>query len=187
MAEIDLFKDTFLKYNSDKSGYHTYEKVYGTLFDNRESVKNILEVGIHMGASLRAWKELFKNANIIGLENNPERFFSEPRIHSMYIDQSIQSTFDDFKNVMRYMQFDFIIDDGCHYLDETILTFKNLLPLLNVNGWFIVEDIREEFLEYWYDIANGLDSNYKWEFHNMNDLSKTNLNDNIIFSVKRAS
>ena len=187
MAELNLFKEVFQKYNSDKTGYHTYEQVYGSLFDDRSLVKNVLEVGIHLGASLRAWKDLFPNANIIGLENNIERFFTEQRIHSMYVDQSIMQTFTDFKSVMRGTKFDFIVDDGCHYLQETKDTFFQLLPLLEINGWFIVEDIREEFEPEWISIANNLGDNYEYKIHNMNDLAKTNSRDNIIMSVKRIS
>lgn len=187
MAEVKLFKDVFIKYESDKSGYHTYENIYGNLFEDRSTVNNILEVGIHLGASLRAWKELFPNANIIGLENNIERFFTEERITSMYVDQSIIKTFDDFKSVMRGTEFDFIVDDGCHYLQETKDTFKQLLPLLKVGGWFVVEDIREEFEEEWLSIANNLDDRYLYKLSNMNNLNETNGRDNIILSVKRIS
>lgn len=184
---IELFEKTFLKYESDKSGYHSYEKIYSTLFNNRENVKNILEVGIHLGGSLRAWKELFINSNIIGLDNNVERFFSEPRIYSMYLDQSVESTFDQFKSAVRGTEFDLIIDDGCHYLNETILTFKKLLPLLSDKGYFVVEDIQEKFISYWEDIKKELPKNYSVNIYNMNDLRKTNLNDNIMFVVRRES
>lgn len=189
MAEVSLFKDVFTKYESDKSGYHTYENVYGNLFEDRSAVNNILEVGIHLGASLRAWKELFPNANIIGLENNVERFFTETRIHSMYLDQSIPSTFSNFKSIMRGTQFDFIVDDGCHYKNETIATFWELLPKLNVNGYFIVEDIPEEYLLEWNSICKQLDqdNSFKCEIVNMNHLAKTNNKDNIIFKIKRIS
>ena len=185
MAEIEVFKKVFKKYNSDKTGYHTYENVYGTLFADRNTVKNVLEVGIHLGASLRAWKELFPNANIIGLENNIERFFTEDRIHSMYVDQSILKTFVDFKSVMRGTSFDFIVDDGCHYFQETKDTFRELLPLLEIDGWFVVEDIREEFEEEWLSIAKSLGDSYTYSLNNMNDLNETNGRDNITLSVRR--
>ena len=185
MVEIELFKNTFLKYDSDKSGYHSYELVYGTLFNNRESVKNVLEVGIHLGSSLKAWKELFPNANIIGLENNIERFFTETRIQSMYLDQSVSKTFEDFKSVMRGTEFCFIVDDGCHYLQETKDTFKQLLPLLKLNGWYVVEDIREEFEEEWRSIGDALNDSYDYFFFNMNHISETNEKDNIALAVKR--
>jgi len=187
MAEVELFKKIFEKYNSDKTGYHTYENIYGTLFDDRSLVKNVLEIGIHFGASLRAWKELFPNANIIGLENNIERFFTENRIHSMYVDQSIIQTFTDFKSVMRGTKFDFIVDDGSHYLQETKNTFYELLPMLELNGWYVIEDIREEFEEEWLQIANSLSDSYTYKLDNMNNFVETNGRDNITLSIRRVA
>lgn len=185
MDQVELFKETFLKYESDKSGYHSYESVYSSLFDDRPSVKNILEVGIHLGGSLKAWKELFINSNIVGLDNNTERFFNEPRIYSMYLDQSLDSSFKEFKSVFRETYFDLIIDDGCHYLSETLKTFEELLPLLSLNGYFIVEDIPEENISHWENIANNLPDRYYYKIYNMNSLAKTDLNDNIIFLIRR--
>lgn len=187
MVEINIFAKTFKKYETDKTGYHTYENVYLSLFKDRESVKNILEVGIYMGASLRAWKELFPKANIIGLDYNVENFFSEERITSMYIDQLIMQTFSDFKSVMRNTEFDLIIDDGCHGKEETINTFWQLLPKLSINGFFIVEDIREEYLFEWENICKkiNLDESFDCEIINMNDIAKTMYEDNIVFKLKR--
>lgn len=182
---VKLFSDTFLKYGSDKSGYHTYETVYSNLFDNPSIIENVLEMGIHLGGSLRAWKELFPSAKVVGLENNPERFFTEDRITSFYVDQSIEETFDNFINFIDGRMFDFIIDDGSHYLEETKRTFRKLLPTLQVGGWFIVEDIKAEFEEKWEEIANALPHKYLWYLINMNDLAKTRSKDNIVLAVRR--
>ena len=105
----------------------------------------------------------------------------------MYLDQSVESTFDQFKSAVRGTEFDLIIDDGCHYLNETILTFKKLLPILSDKGYFVVEDIQEKFISYWEDIKKELPKNYSVNIYNMNDLRKTNLNDNIMFVVRRES
>ena len=185
--ESDLFRDTFLKYQSDKSGYHNYHELYSALYKNRDGVVNVLEMGIHMGASLRAWRELFPNANVIGLENNINRFFSEKRILSMYVDQSLLHTFDMFLSVMMGTEFDFIVDDGSHYLQETKNTFYKLLPVLKIGGWFVVEDIKSEFENEWETISDQLPNNYERFLINMNSLAKTNSNDNIMLAVKRIS
>jgi len=182
-----LFEKTFLDFNSDKSGYHNYHVIYERLFSNREEVQNVLEMGIHMGASLKAWKKLFPKANIIGLENNQERFFTEDRILSMYVDQSILSTFDSFNSLMRGTEFEFIVDDGSHFLQETKNTFNKLLPALKINGWFVVEDIRKEFESEWENISNSLPNNYKSFLINMTHLAKTNGEDNIVLVVRRIS
>ena len=184
---VKLFADTFLKHGSDKTGYHNYETVYSNLFSNLKSVTEVLEMGIHMGASLRAWKDIFSNAKVVGLEYNPERFFTEDRITSFYVDQTKEHTFDNFINFVGDRKFNFIVDDGSHYLEETKRTFIKLLPLLEVNGWFVVEDIRAEFEENWLDLAQELPTNYEWYLINMNELATTNGADNIVLAVKRLS
>jgi hypothetical protein len=183
----DLFEKTFLEFSSDKSGYHNYHLIYERLFPEVDKISNVLEMGIHLGSSLRAWKKIFSEANIIGLENNIDRFFTEARILSMYVDQSILQTFDNFKSLMRGTEFDFIIDDGSHYLQETKNTFYNLLPSLKVGGWFVIEDIRWDFEQNWADIANNLGSNYKAFLINMTDMVQTTSNDNIVLAIKRIS
>lgn len=59
------------------------------------------------------------------------------------------------------------------------------MPLLEINGWFIVEDIREEFEEEWLSIAKSLGDSYTYSLNNMNDLNETNGRDNITLSVRR--
>jgi hypothetical protein len=185
--KVKLFADTFTKYGSDKTGYHNYELVYSALFNDESNINNVIEMGIHMGASLRAWKDIFYNADIIGLENNLERFITEDRITSFYVDQTNEETFDKFIDFVQDKKFEFIVDDGSHYFEETKRTFTRLLPLLDLNGWFIVEDIRLEFEELWLDIAKDLPTNYQWYLINLNDLAKTNGEDNIILAVRRIS
>lgn len=185
LDSVKLFGDTFTKYGSDKTGYHNYEVIYSALFDNLDKVNSVLEMGIHMGSSLRAWKEIFANAKVVGLEYNVERFFTEDRITSFYVDQTKEDTFNNFINFTEGKQFDFIVDDGCHWFEETKRTFIKLLPLLKVNGWFVVEDIRLEFEEMWLDIAQQLPANYEWYLVNLNDLAKTNGDDNIVLAVRR--
>jgi demethylmacrocin O-methyltransferase len=181
---LEIFEDAFKKYNTDKFGYHTYSSVYASLFDKLEDVKDILEMGIHLGASLRAWRDIFPNAKVVGLENNTQRFFTEERITSFYVDQAIDETFENFINFIEGRQFEFIVDDGSHLLRETHNTFVHLLPLLKVDGWFVVEDIKSEYKSIWNDIASSLDDNYIWEIIDMNDLANTN-GDNILLVVKR--
>lgn len=183
--KVKLFRDTFIKYGSDKTGYHNYEVIYSALFDDESKLSNIIEMGIHTGASLRAWKEIFYNAEVIGLENNLERFITEKRITSIFVDQTSEKTFDDFIEFVGDKKFEFIVDDGSHYFEETKRTFNRLLPVLDINGWFVVEDISLEFEELWLDIAQELPANYEWYLINLNDLAQTDVEDNIVLTVRR--
>jgi hypothetical protein len=184
---VQLFVNAFLKYGSDKTGYHNYETVYSNLFSDLDSVTDVLEMGIWMGASLRAWRDIFLNANVVGLEYDRQRFITEDRITSFYVDQTKEHTFDDFIDSVKDKKFNFIVDDGSHMLEETKRTFTKLLPLLEINGWFVVEDICLEFEKNWLDIAQELPNNYEWYLINLNHLATTNFADNIVLAVKRLS
>ena len=183
---INDFIEAFTMYGSDKSGFHTYEYVYDNLFEDRSVVSEILEVGIAYGGSARAWKSLFPNAMITGLDNNIDTFFHEDRIVSMFVDQTRGWTFDNFIKIVKDTKYDLIIDDGCHSLNETVLTFRKLLPLLKHGGIFVVEDIREDLLPSWIEIVEELKSHgYKYTLYNMMDKA-TCYDDNIVITVEHS-
>jgi len=149
-------------FNSDKSLYHNYTKLYNCLFNNhRETNIKLLEVGIGTindnisanmfgwklskndyipGNSLRAWREYFINANIYGADIDRDILFNEDRINTFYIDQlNIDN------NIIKNLpMFDIIIDDGLHRDDANLNTFNNLVERLNKGGLYIIEDLRPE-------------------------------------------
>jgi hypothetical protein len=59
--------------------------------------------------------------------------------------------------------------------------------LLKIDGWYVVEDIREEFEEEWRSIGEALNDSYDYFLYNMNNISKNNGKDNIALAVKRIS
>jgi hypothetical protein len=36
------------------------------------------------------------------------------------------------------------VDDGSHFINHQVDTFKALFPFLDIGGWYIIEDIRED-------------------------------------------
>jgi hypothetical protein len=193
-APVDLeeFESIFNDTGSDKSTRHNYHDIYSALFSNRDDVKNILEIGIYLGGSLRSWKHLFNNAQILGLDYDSSFFIEEDRIKSMYVDQRDIRTFYDVYDATDAIMYDFIIDDGCHNPIETLTTFNVTLPWLNVGGWIVIEDIRLVDEELWKKVSNSLPSNYKSFLINMNHLKDMEndpygLKDNIVLVVKRLS
>jgi GR25 family glycosyltransferase involved in LPS biosynthesis len=127
---------------TDKNTYHSYIDVYENLFKNRQlSVKNVLEIGIEKGGSLKLWNDYFVNAKIYGLDiNGPPQFLSKyERIIThkwdAYCDDTIQYFLD------KDIKFDIIIDDGPHSLESMIYSVKNYTKLLATNGILIIEDV----------------------------------------------
>jgi hypothetical protein len=71
---MDQLTKLAVKYKTDKWGKHHYTPVYYDLFkDRRETVKNVIEIGVAEGAGLFMWREFFPNATIYGAEFDKQR------------------------------------------------------------------------------------------------------------------
>ena len=54
---------------TDKNTLHSYLDLYQNLFnDKKYTAKNILEIGIYMGGSIKLWSDFFVNAKIYGID-----------------------------------------------------------------------------------------------------------------------
>ena len=142
-ALIDLFK--VKEYATDKLSRHSYLPVYEELFSKRrESVLNVLEIGIGSGGSLELWHDYFINANIYGIDPNYyiDRLNKFERITQLkddaYDEEFIQKNF-----VKNNISFDIIIDDGPHNKDSQVNAMKLYFPLLSKNGLIIIEDVQD--------------------------------------------
>lgn len=141
------------KYGTDKGGWHlpsphdpchNYTPTYFFLFAERQNeVKNVLEIGIADGRSLRMWRDFFPNAEIIGIDNNSACWFEGRRIRCFTADQG---SADDLNRVLGNTppRFDLIVDDGSHEPAHQIFTARTLLPYLTPDGIYVVEDIEPD-------------------------------------------
>jgi hypothetical protein len=54
---------------TDKNTVHSYLELYQNLLINKkDTAKNVLEVGILKGGSIKLWSDFFINANIYGID-----------------------------------------------------------------------------------------------------------------------
>lgn len=62
MNELDVFA---IKYGTDKSSLqHNYTDIYYRFLNvDRPNIKNVLEIGVYQGNSLRMWRDFFQNAS----------------------------------------------------------------------------------------------------------------------------
>ena len=144
------------KYETDKGGQHlrygggdsdtnhNYTPVYHHLFEeDRMDVRNVLEIGVHAGSSLRMWKEYFPNAMIVGLDTNQECLkHSGDRIKVIMADQNNPEQLR--SAVVAHValeRFDLIVDDGSHVREHQIVSMTTLLPYLADWGYYVIEDI----------------------------------------------
>ena len=142
--DVNIIDTVFNNHQTDKnSSFHNYNRQYKEYLE-KFRYKNIklLEIGVHNGASLRLWRELFPNAtHIVGLDINEYCKQFENLDDAIYVDIGDATNKDFIQNLhQKYGGFDIIIDDGSHRNKDIIQTFELLFPLMNDNGLYIVED-----------------------------------------------
>lgn len=128
--------DYFKFFNCDKSSLaHGYDKFYlNELEKYKNSELNILEFGIHYGASQASFKKYFPKSNIIAVDKNPyvKKFFSK-KIKYLYCDVSNPNSLEQLKNYLNF-KMDVIIDDASHIPEHQLNTFAVMFDLLKNNG-----------------------------------------------------
>jgi 23S rRNA U2552 (ribose-2'-O)-methylase RlmE/FtsJ len=143
-------KKLFIKYNSDKF-HHKYYNVYDVYLEKLKKKKlNILEIGVADGSSVKAWSDYFVNSKIIGIDIK-KIDITKKKLNkkNIFIYQGSQSN-NNFINflIKKYKKFDIIIDDGSHFPNDVIKSFKLLFHALNNNGIYFVEDTQTSYNHY---------------------------------------
>jgi len=142
------------KYGTDKCPQlgHDYTPVYWEVLKNKKYFKKILELGIgsretmqwtpehyQLGASLKMWRDFFPEARIYGVDSSPTCIFEDERIKTFQLNTMKA-------NQMSWLigeigsDINLVIDDGGHSTGIQLRTFRNLMPLLNKDVIYIIED-----------------------------------------------
>jgi hypothetical protein len=125
-------------------GPHSYSNYYFSIFNHfKDNVKLVFECGLgtSYGASLRVWRDYFKNAQIYGADIDKDILFQEDRIKTHYVDQLNTPSIEAMWKKIGMQNFDIIIDDGLHTTDANINLFRNSFNKLKKNGIYIIEDV----------------------------------------------
>ena len=189
-ASIETNQDTqelahlFEKYGSDKSTKHNYHLIYADVLNGkRNDALSIWEIGIGTndpqhpssmgvdgspGASLRAFRDFAPNAHVYGSDNDRGILFTEERIITNFVDQTVPETFTDLALSMPLEKgFDLIIDDGLHTSWANLNTVNFALTHLKPGGSLVVEDILEPYLPWWRVAGELLSRNFTCELVRM--------------------
>ena len=146
MTNVTTLQFLGSKYNTDKydinhthlnkSYLHEYEECFLPM---KDVAKTVFEIGVFNGCSLKMWEEYFQNADIWGLDINPEsnKYYGE-RIKVITGSQVDQSAID---NVAPNQNFDIVIDDGSHLVDHIIESFNLIFPRVKSGGFYVIEDL----------------------------------------------
>jgi len=185
MSLLDLIDNT----RTDKNTVHTYIEIYQNLFQSKkETAKNVLEIGILMGGSIKLWDDYFTNAQVYGLDLLPyDRVWNEIKNkESITLHTSTDAYKKEFvESTLASKKFDILIDDGPHTL-ESMKVFLNIYsPLLAEDGILVIEDIQSW---YWIDVLKESTPDHLKPFIHVYDLRDKKARwDDILFVIDRSA
>ena len=110
---------------------------------------------------MRAWRDYFPNAKIIGIDIDPDVMFTEDRISTYVCDQTSKLSINSFitQANLKPNTVDIIIDDGMHEFKANITLFENTKHLLKDNGIYVIEDFfiinkeQQQFIDYFSNLT----------------------------------
>jgi hypothetical protein len=194
------------KYGSDKGqGAHNYTIYYHELFEKRKGeTLNIFELGLGTnnldvpsnmgsngkpGASLRGWKDYFKNSLVYGADIDKRILFEEENIKTFHCNQKDEKMVKEMwsNEFLGNIEFDIIIEDGLHEFDANLIFLKNSLYKLKDGGVYICEDLKEETVNSFNEIMKDLEqefSNFSFEILQLENPNNI-YNDNNLLVVKK--
>jgi hypothetical protein len=118
--------------------------------------KNItfVEVGVLNGGSLDMWSRYFgPESKIYGIDidrNCLNLKYDNPNIKIMIGDQSSPEFWD--RAIAEIGPIDAIVEDGGHHMNQQIVTFEKVFPVIKTGGVYICEDTHTS---YWDDYSGG--------------------------------
>ena len=147
---MGILTDLTIKYDVDalELGYtQHYEQM---LSEVRNDFTKVLEIGVETGRSHRMWLEYFPNATIYGYDIFK---FGVDEFHRLqkgnpYLDRSVmfegdQSNVEDLNRFKSEHggDFDMIIDDGGHTMEQMQTSLNHLWDSLKPGGVYVIEDL----------------------------------------------
>ena len=133
---------------TDKNTTHSYLPLYQNLLINkRETAKNVLEVGICHGGSIKLWSDFFINANVYGLDimNGNDVWEGIKNNEKIILYTSTDAYDNEFfitKFLNKNIKCDFMLDDGPHTLDSMKKFIELYSQIMTDDGILIIEDVQ---------------------------------------------
>ena len=174
---------------TDKNTVHSYLELYQELlFSKKETAKNVLEVGILNGGSIKLWNDFFPNANVYGLDIIPINYIwdeikNKDKITLYNSVDAYDETFFKTTFLDKNIQCDFMLDDGPHTLESMKQFIKLYSQIMTDDGILIIEDVQSwDWIEM---LKNEVPENLK-QFINVYDLRPNkNRYDDIVFTINK--
>ena len=184
--------DFFDEFESDKNQRHSYAQFYEEILNEIDSPR-ILEIGLGSlgpypyaglspGGSMRAWRNRYPSAIIVGADIDPIAVSEVDEI-AYQVDQTDSGSLDRFSNELEHFgEFDLIVDDGFHDPHANLLTLTKLVSHLSDSGSYVIEDVHSSLIDFWRIAIHVLKINGK--VIDMSELRPLT-DDNILIVVKK--
>ena len=147
-SRVSTLAELCLEHQTDKCAFHhNYVELYGAFFAPlRDRAERVLEIGVLHGASVRLWEAYFPQATIFGIDIMDMSQHETRRIRTFVADQANREQLAQFLEEYG-SEFDIVIDDGGHTMEQQQVSFGFLFPHLRSKGIYIVEDVHTSFPE----------------------------------------
>jgi hypothetical protein len=175
---------------TDKNSAHSYLSLYQQLLVGKKvTAKNVLEIGIYNGGSIKLWSDFFINATIYGLDimniakvwdgiKNKDKIILYTSTDAYNNDFFISNFLD--KNI----KFDFMLDDGPHTLESMKKFIQLYSQIMTDDGILIIEDVQSWD---WIDILTREVPEHLKPFIKAYDLRPIkNRYDDIVFTIDKS-
>jgi cephalosporin hydroxylase len=174
---------------TDKNTRHSYLPLYqNLLIKKKQTAKNVLEVGICFGGSIKLWSDFFINANVYGLDIMHIDYVWEgiKNKDNIILHTSSDAYNEDFfvtNFLNNNIKCDFMLDDGPHTLESMKQFIKLYSQIMTDDGILIIEDVQSwDWIEI---LINEVPENSK-QFIKIYDLRPIkNCYDDIVFTIDK--
>ena len=185
MSLIELIDDNI----TDKNTLHSYLELYDKLLSKKkETAKNVLEIGILFGGSIKLWSDYFIHATIYGLDIIDEKYiWDKVKNNKRIILYTSMDAYDEniFKiNFLnKNIKFDFMLDDGPHTIESMIQYIKLYSQVMTDDGILMIEDVQS--LDWIEHLQNAVPEQLK-KYIKVYDLRQIkNRDDDIVFTIDK--
>ena len=184
-------KDLINNSRSDKNTTHSYLDLYQKLLiHKKDTAKNVLEIGVWDGGSIKLWYDFFTNATVYGLDIIPiQQVWHELKNNDrIKIYTSIDAYNEEFFTntfLNQNIKFDFMLDDGPHTIESMIKFIQLYSQIISNNGILIIEDVQS--ME-WLDILSDATPEHLKQYIKTYDLrSNKGRYDDIVFTIDKSN
>lgn len=132
----------------DKGSVHSYIEVYEEILaPYRNTAKNILEIGLMSGESLRMWAEYFTgtvygvDCSIKPIDGLADLTQTIKDGYNVLIGDAADPFF--IEDCFKEIKFDVVIEDANHDIEQQLHIYKTLKPYLNSDSIYIIEDVQD--------------------------------------------